>query len=94
MVYDLNTNITQLAEKREQVQSPAVIAASALLRRFSEYGAQHVQCSLFPAVRDLLTNLQIPNDVPPPNQVSHSLFLVSKWNFFSKQSKHNYTFIY
>ncbi|XP_023302544.2 mediator of RNA polymerase II transcription subunit 14 [Lucilia cuprina] len=68
MVYDLSSNLTQLAEKREQVQSPAAVAASTLLRRFSEYGVQHGQCSLFPAVRDLLTNLQLPNDVPPPNQ--------------------------
>ncbi|XP_065361680.1 mediator of RNA polymerase II transcription subunit 14 [Calliphora vicina] len=68
MVYDLSSNLTQLAEKREQVQSPAALAASTLLRRFSEYGVQHGQCSLFPAVRDLLTNLQLPNDVPPPNQ--------------------------
>lgn len=72
MVYDLSSNLTQLAEKREQVQSPAAVAASTLLRRFSEYAnTGHVgQCSLFPAVRDLLTNLQLPNDVPPPNQVS------------------------
>ncbi|TMW50711.1 hypothetical protein DOY81_004211 [Sarcophaga bullata] len=68
MVYDLSSNLTQLAEKREQVQSPAAVAASSLLRRFSEYGVQHGQCSLFPAVRDLLTNLQLQNDVPPPNQ--------------------------
>uniref|UniRef100_A0A1I8PUW4 Mediator of RNA polymerase II transcription subunit 14 n=1 Tax=Stomoxys calcitrans TaxID=35570 RepID=A0A1I8PUW4_STOCA len=68
MVYDLSSNLTQLAEKREQVQSPAAQTASSLLRRFSEC-AVHGQCSLFPAVRDLLINLQLPNDVPPPNQL-------------------------
>lgn len=73
MVYDLSSNLTQLAEKREQVQSPAAVAASTLLRRFSEYGVQHGQCSLFPAVRDLLTNLQLPNDVAPPNQVNKTI---------------------
>ncbi|XP_037940367.1 mediator of RNA polymerase II transcription subunit 14 isoform X2 [Teleopsis dalmanni] len=68
MVYDLNSNITQLAERREQGPSTAANAASALLRRFSEFSAQHGQCSLFPAVRDLLTNLQLPNEGPPQNQ--------------------------
>lgn len=70
MVYDLNSNITQLAEKREQPQSPAALAASSLLRRFSEYSTQQGQCSLFPAVREILVNLQLPNDVPPSNQVT------------------------
>lgn len=72
MVYDLSSNITQLAERREQPQTPAANAASALLRRFAEFGVPHGQCSLFPAVRDLLMNLQLPNDGPPPqppNQV-------------------------
>ncbi|XP_017469746.1 PREDICTED: mediator of RNA polymerase II transcription subunit 14 [Rhagoletis zephyria] len=68
MVYDLTSNITQLVERREQVQSPAMNAVSASLRRFTEFGVQHGQCSLFPAVLELLTNLQLPNDVPPPNQ--------------------------
>lgn len=76
MVYDLTSNITQLVERREQVQSPAMNAASALLRRFTEFSVQHGQCSLFPAVLDLLTNLQLPNDVPPPNQVSAYLQVV------------------
>lgn len=62
MIYDLNSNITQLAEKREQPQSASSLAANTLLRRFSEYGTQHGQCSLFPAVREILTNLQLPNE--------------------------------
>lgn len=73
MVYDLNTNITQLAERREQVQSPSAIAASAQLRKFTtERGAQYIECSLFPAVRDLLTNLTLPSEVVQQgNQVSN-----------------------
>ncbi|XP_055842956.1 mediator of RNA polymerase II transcription subunit 14 isoform X2 [Episyrphus balteatus] len=66
MIYDLNSNITQLAERREQAPSQAANAAGNLLRRFADYGPQPGECSLFPAVRDLLTNLTLPSDVPPP----------------------------
>lgn len=76
MVYDLHSNITQLAEKREHPQSPSVIAVGSLLRRFAEYSANQGQCSLFPAVRELLINLQLPNDVPPSNQVSFLIIIL------------------
>lgn len=66
MIYDSSSNVTQLAERREQVQSPATNPVSAQLRQFSEYGAQPGECSLFPAVRDLLANLTFMNDNPPP----------------------------
>lgn len=72
LIYDISSNITQLAERREQVQSLATNAASCQLRRFADFAAQHVDCSLFPAVRDLLANLVLPNENPPPqipNQV-------------------------
>lgn len=72
MVYDLSSNLTQLAEKREQPQSPAATAVSAVLRHFSDHLAQPGQCSLFPAVREILISLQLPNDVPPQSQVSQS----------------------
>lgn len=74
MVYDISSNITQLAERREQVQSIAMTAASHQLRRFADFALQN-ECSLFPAVRDILANLALPNEPQPappmqPNQVS------------------------
>ncbi|XP_001354245.3 mediator of RNA polymerase II transcription subunit 14 isoform X1 [Drosophila pseudoobscura] len=70
IVYDITMNLTQMAERREQVPSPMMTAASTLLRRFSEFNSQQNQCSLFPAITDLLTNLQLATDMPqpPPNQ--------------------------
>ena len=62
MVYDVNSNITQLAERREQ-QLVATNAVSHQLRRFADYGVQPNECSLFPAIRDLLANLVLPPEV-------------------------------
>lgn len=70
MVYDVSSNITQLAERREQtgvIQSPAMNAVSVLLRRFAEF-ANLNECTIFPAVRDLLMNLQLSNDPQPLQQ--------------------------
>lgn len=64
IVHDIATNHTQVAERREQVPSPMMAAANTLLRRFAEFGVQQNQCSLFPAITDLLTNLT--TDLPPP----------------------------
>lgn len=67
MVYDVKSNITQLAERREQTgvnQSPAMNAVSVLLRRFAEFGNVN-ECTIFPAVRDLLMNLQWSNEPQP-----------------------------
>lgn len=70
MVYDVSSNITQIAERRDPVQSIATSAASHQLRRFAEYPSHHGECSLFPAVRDLIMNLTLPNEQQPnPNQV-------------------------
>lgn len=70
MVYDVSSNITQIAERRDPVQSIATSAASHQLRRFAEYPTHHGECSLFPAVRDLIMNLTLPNEQQPnPNQV-------------------------
>ncbi|XP_072757173.1 mediator of RNA polymerase II transcription subunit 14 isoform X3 [Anoplolepis gracilipes] len=66
-VYDVNTNLTQLAERRDL--SPAITAASMQLKRFAEYGANQSECSLFPAVRDLLANFTLPSDPPVISQV-------------------------
>ncbi|CAL1677681.1 unnamed protein product [Lasius platythorax] len=66
-VYDVTTNLTQLAERRDL--SPAITAASMQLKRFAEYGANQSECSLFPAVRDLLTNFTLPSEPPVISQV-------------------------
>ncbi|XP_063244367.1 mediator of RNA polymerase II transcription subunit 14 isoform X2 [Bacillus rossius redtenbacheri] len=69
LVYDMSTNLTQLAEKRDP-QPSATTAASVQLKRFAEVGASHLECSLFPAVRDLLANLTLPSE--PPSQMVQS----------------------
>lgn len=64
LVYDVSTNLTQLAEKRDPGPATATAAASAQLKRFLECTSMHNECSLFPAVRDLLTNLVLPSEPP------------------------------
>ncbi|XP_020281468.1 mediator of RNA polymerase II transcription subunit 14 isoform X2 [Pseudomyrmex gracilis] len=59
-VYDVTTNVTQLADRRD-VSSP-LAAVSMQLKRFAEYGANQSECSLFPAVRDLLANFTLPSE--------------------------------
>uniref|UniRef100_A0A1B0CC39 Mediator of RNA polymerase II transcription subunit 14 n=1 Tax=Lutzomyia longipalpis TaxID=7200 RepID=A0A1B0CC39_LUTLO len=74
MVYDTGTNTTQLAERREQVQSVAMSAVSHQLKRFAEYAAlQPNECSLFPAVRDLLANLILPTEPQLPPQIQNQI---------------------
>ncbi|XP_066584073.1 mediator of RNA polymerase II transcription subunit 14 isoform X2 [Prorops nasuta] len=68
LVYDVSTNLTQLAEKRDPSPASATAAASLLLKRFAEY-ANPSECSLFPAVRDLLANLTLPSEPPVISQV-------------------------
>lgn len=68
LVYDVSTNMTQVAEKRDPGLAPATTAANLQLKRFSEFAASQSECSLFPAVRDLLANLVLPSE--PPTQVS------------------------
>lgn len=67
MVYDVNANITQLAERRDStgtITSSATNSASQLLRRFAEQhkanAAVSGECTIFPAVRELLTNYVMP----------------------------------
>jgi mediator of RNA polymerase II transcription subunit 14 len=62
LVYDVSTNITQLAEKRDPGPASATTAASLQLKRFAEFGVSHNECSLFPAVRDLLCTLSLPSE--------------------------------
>ncbi|XP_075216294.1 mediator complex subunit 14 isoform X3 [Lycorma delicatula] len=68
LVYDVNNNLTQLAEKRDPGPATAISAASMQLKRFLECNPMHNECSLFPAVRDLLANLVLPSE--PPQVVS------------------------
>lgn len=67
IVYDVSSNITQLAERSGAggfIQSSSMVAVSNMLRRFAEYSShQSNECSIFPAVRDLLMNL-MPNEPP------------------------------
>lgn len=79
LVYVVNSNITQLVERREQVPSQIAMEANAQLRRFAEYPNPNGECSLFPAVRDLLMNLTMPNEAHSqqstpqmPNQIAPS----------------------
>ncbi|XP_065344128.1 mediator of RNA polymerase II transcription subunit 14 isoform X2 [Cloeon dipterum] len=67
LVYDIMTNVTQLAHKQEQNQviTSALAAANMQLKRFSESHAGYDQCSLLPAIRDLLANLVMPNEPQP-----------------------------
>lgn len=62
LVYDISNNMTQLAEKRDPGSGSAITAASMLLKRFLDCTNLHSECSLFPAVRDLLANLTLPSE--------------------------------
>ncbi|XP_055533102.1 mediator of RNA polymerase II transcription subunit 14 [Wyeomyia smithii] len=74
MVYDMTLNHTQLAERREQVTQQLTSAVSAHLRRFVDCSVlQPGECSLFPSVRDLLMNLTLPNEQPPPGQMPNQI---------------------
>ncbi|XP_015120340.1 mediator of RNA polymerase II transcription subunit 14 isoform X1 [Diachasma alloeum] len=69
LVYDIQTNLTQLAERRDSPSS-STAAASMQLKRFVEYpGVNYPECSLFPAVRDLMANLTLPSEPPVMPQV-------------------------
>lgn len=85
LVYDASTNLTQLAEKREpgpggpmsaQRRDPlptsALTAASLQLKRFVDFNLNPSECSLYPAVRDLLANLTLPEPTQMQGQVKHS----------------------
>lgn len=67
LVYDIQTNITQLAEKRDTGPAPGITAANQLLKHFATYQTNHTECSLFPAVRELLLNLVLPSEPQQPS---------------------------
>lgn len=72
LVYDSINNATQLAERRDAAAGtmgglgPVAHTASVMLKRFSEcshmMGLQPGECSIYLAVRYLLTNLTLPNE--------------------------------
>uniref|UniRef100_A0AAG5D4U4 Mediator of RNA polymerase II transcription subunit 14 n=1 Tax=Anopheles atroparvus TaxID=41427 RepID=A0AAG5D4U4_ANOAO len=74
MVYDMNMNHTTLAERREPMPPQLTSAVSAHLRRFSDCSVLLPdECSLFPAVRDLLLTLTLPNEPPTSGQIQMQL---------------------
>ena len=61
VLYDQNNNVTQMAEQRGVPISPALGATTAMLKHFSEVQQlKPGECSIFPAIRDLLANLVVP----------------------------------
>ncbi|XP_050673487.1 mediator of RNA polymerase II transcription subunit 14 [Leptidea sinapis] len=65
LVYDVQSNAMQIAERRD-AQQPHLIAVNLHLKRFAEFHQPHGECLLWPAVRDLLLNFALPQDAPPP----------------------------
>jgi len=65
LVYDTATNLTQLAEKRDAGPASAISAASLHMKRFAEFALNHNECSIFPAIRDLMTNFVLPSEPQP-----------------------------
>lgn len=65
LIYDVNTNHTQWAEKRETGTVPGMAAASTLLKHFAQF-QPNTDCSIFPALRELLMNLVLPSEPQQP----------------------------
>nr|XP_032529352.1 mediator of RNA polymerase II transcription subunit 14 isoform X1 [Danaus plexippus plexippus] len=65
LVYDMQSNVIQIAERRD-AQQPHLIAVNLHLKRFAEFNQSHGECILWPAVRDLLINFTLPQDAPAP----------------------------
>lgn len=63
LVHVVTKNLTQLVN-RETISSPIAIAINEQLKRFADYNMHSGECSLFPAVRDLLMNFTLPNEMP------------------------------
>ncbi|XP_038209291.1 mediator of RNA polymerase II transcription subunit 14 [Zerene cesonia] len=65
LVYDVQSNAMQIAERRD-AQQPHLIAVNLHLKRFAEFHQPHGECILWAGVRDLLINFSLPQDAPPP----------------------------
>lgn len=59
--------MTQLAEKREAGSVPGMAAASQLLKHFAQFQSNISECSIFPALRELLLNLVLPSEPQQPS---------------------------
>ncbi|XP_064603828.1 mediator of RNA polymerase II transcription subunit 14-like [Liolophura sinensis] len=59
LFYEINPNTISLAE-RALSSTPQQTAISGMLKRFAEYHQKHNECAIFPAVRELMTNLVLP----------------------------------
>ncbi|XP_021960036.1 mediator of RNA polymerase II transcription subunit 14 isoform X1 [Folsomia candida] len=65
LIHELTANSTQLAEKRAVGPPPTeYIVISEQLRRFVQFH-HSMECSIFPAVQDLLMNLTLPPESGP-----------------------------
>lgn len=62
LVYDMQTNITQLADKKDS--QPHLTAVNMHLKRYCDFSHTHGECTLWPSVRDLLTNFTLPQEAP------------------------------
>ncbi|ERL93945.1 mediator of RNA polymerase II transcription subunit 14 [Dendroctonus ponderosae] len=67
LIYDIAGNITQLAEKRDIGSPPAMTAAGQVLRHFCQMQAGTVECTVYPALREILMNLTFPSDPQQPS---------------------------
>lgn len=64
ILYDVANNVTQIAEKRDVNSPPSLSLATIHIKRFSEFGMSHNECSIFPVIRDLLMNFTLPTEQP------------------------------
>lgn len=64
IVYDVSSNTTQLADRQPPPANMAPTSATSIisnvLKRFAEFNTKPGECSIFPAIRELMTNLIIP----------------------------------
>ncbi|KAK2192083.1 hypothetical protein NP493_39g02007 [Ridgeia piscesae] len=60
ILYDHSMNTTQVMEQRSQELSQSTVAVSNMLKRFIEFNPNPNGCSIYPALRELLTNLVVP----------------------------------
>lgn len=63
LMHVIPNNRVQLVLPRDNSLSPITSAINDHLRRFYEYNHHHNECSLFPAVRDLLMNFTPPDEM-------------------------------
>ncbi|XP_028152767.1 mediator of RNA polymerase II transcription subunit 14 isoform X2 [Diabrotica virgifera virgifera] len=70
LIHDFIANVTSLAEKREPGTNPAMTAVSQLLKHCSQFQSNINECTIFPAIRELLINLTLPSEPQVPSPVT------------------------